>query len=207
MGTIYCGYGYVLYHFFIMDLDYNLSSCNVCFSMFSTSRDAENDVNVWHARLGHIGQQRMNILAKEGLLANIDKVVLSTCEFCLAGKIARKPFGKGTRVEFPLQLVHSNICGPIKLRARHEAFYFITFLDDYTRFGFVYLISHKSEAFNYFNTYRNFVENQLDRKIKTLRTDRGREYLYDQFKELYSEKGRQHQLRIPRTPQQNGVTE
>ena len=49
--------------------------------MFSTLRDYENDVNVWHARLGHIGQQRMNRLAKEGLLANIDNVILSTCEF------------------------------------------------------------------------------------------------------------------------------
>ena len=39
-----------------MDLDYNLSSCNVSFSMFFNLRDSENDVNVWHARLGHIGQ-------------------------------------------------------------------------------------------------------------------------------------------------------
>ena len=64
LGTIYFGSGYVLDCFFVMDLDYNLSSCNVSFSMFSTSRDSENDVNVWQARLGHIGQQRMNRLAK-----------------------------------------------------------------------------------------------------------------------------------------------
>ena len=75
LGTIYYGFGYVLDRFFIMDLDYNLTSFNVCFSMFSTSRDYKNDVNVCHARLGHIGQQRMNRLDKEGLLANIDKVV------------------------------------------------------------------------------------------------------------------------------------
>ena len=154
-----------------MDLDYNLSSCNVSFSMFSTSRDYENDVNVWHARLGHIGQQRMNRLAKEGLLANIDNVILSTCEFCLAGKTVRKPFGKGTRAEFPMQLVHSNICGQMNQRARHGALYFIKFIDDYTRFGFVYLISHKSKALSGFNTYRIFVKNELDRKMKALRID------------------------------------
>ena len=56
LGTIYFGFGYVLDRFFIMDLDYNLSSCNVSFSMFSTSRDSEDNVNVWHDRLGHIGQ-------------------------------------------------------------------------------------------------------------------------------------------------------
>ena len=59
-------------------------------------------MNIWHARLGNIGQQRMDRLEKEGLLGQIEKVNLSTCENCLAGKMARKPFGKGTRVELPL---------------------------------------------------------------------------------------------------------
>ena len=54
------------------------------------------DVDIWHARLGHIGQQRMDILAKERLLGPIEKVNLPTCENCLARKMARKPFGKTT---------------------------------------------------------------------------------------------------------------
>ena len=95
----------------------------------------------------------------------------------------------------------------MNLRARHGAFYFITFIDDYTRFGFGYLISHKFEGLSCFNTYRNFVENQLDRKIKALRTDQGREYLSDQFRNLCNEKAIKHQLSIPRTLQQNGVAE
>ena len=53
----------------------------------------------------------------------------------------------------------------------------------------------------------NLVENQLDKKIKVLRTDRGREYLSNQFKELCNEKGIERQLTIPYTPQQNGVAE
>ena len=100
LGTIYFGSGYVLDNFFIMDLDYNLSSCNVSFSMFSTSRDSKNNVNVWHARLGHIDQQRMNRLAKEGLLANIDKVILSTCEFCLARKLQENHFENELELNF-----------------------------------------------------------------------------------------------------------
>ena len=114
------------------------------FSLFTSSNISNNDVNIWHARLGHIGQQRMDRLAKEGLLGQIEKVNLSTYENCLAGKMARKPFGKGTRAELPLQLIHSDICGPMNVRARHRGVYFITFIDDYTRFGHVYLISHKS---------------------------------------------------------------
>ena len=125
----------------------------------------------------------------------------------MAGKTARKPFGKGTRAEFPLQLIHSDICGPMNVRARHGASYFITFIDDFTRFGYVYLIAHKSEALECFKKFMNLTENQLDKKIKALRTDRGREYLSDQFRELCDEKGISRQLTTPATPQQNGVAE
>ena len=60
------------------------------------------DANIWHVRLGHIGQERMNRLAKDGLLGDISKVNLSIYAHCLAGKATRKPFGKETRAELPL---------------------------------------------------------------------------------------------------------
>ena len=79
------------------------------------------------------------------------------------------------------------------------------FIDDYTRYGHVYLISHKSEALDCFRQYMRLVENQLDKSIKALRTDRGREYLFKQFRELRDEKGITRQLTMPYTLQQNGV--
>jgi hypothetical protein len=107
---------------------------------------------------------------------------LPICEHCLAGKTIRLPFGKAKRGSSPLQFIHSDICGPMNVRARHERNYFITFIDDFTRFGHVYLISHKSEALDCFIRYTNLVENKLSTKIKALRTDRGRGYLSEQFK-------------------------
>jgi hypothetical protein len=68
------------------------------------------------------------------------------------------------------------------VRPRHGGNYFITFIDNLTRFGHVYLISHKSEALDCFIQYTNLVENKLCIKIKALRTNRGREYLFEQFK-------------------------
>ena len=70
---------------------------------------------------------------------------MPTCEYCLAGKTTRKPFRKGTRVEIPLQLIHFDICVPMSVRARHDALRFITFIDDFTRYGHViwFLISEK----------------------------------------------------------------
>ena len=96
---------------------------------------------------------------------------MPTCEYCLADKTARKPFGKGTRAEISLQLIHSKIYGPMSVRARHGALYFITFINDFTCYGHVYPISHKLEILNCFRRYINLVENQLDKKIKTLKTD------------------------------------
>jgi transposase InsO family protein len=89
----------------------------------------------------------------------------------------------------------------MNVSARHGGRYFIIFIDDYTRYGHVYLISHKSEAFACFKKFIIFVENQLDRNVKALRTDSGREYLSDEFKQMCEEKVILRQLTIPYTPQ------
>ena len=165
-----------------------------------------NDVK-WHARLGHIGQDRLKRLVEADLLGSINKIDLSVCEQCLVRKATRLPFGKAKRACFPLELIHSDICGPMNVRARHGAQNFITFIDDFTRFGHVYLISHRSKALDCFKRYSTLVENQLNTKIKCLRTNRGREYLSNLFKAYCDEKGIARQLTIPYTPQQNGVAE
>ena len=99
------------------------------------------------------------------------------CESCLAGKTIRKSFGKGTRAESSLQNIYPDICGPMSVRARHGTSYFITFIDNYSHFGHVYLISQKFEALDCFKKILKWVENQLDKTIKILRTDHGCEYL------------------------------
>lgn len=181
-GTNVFGHGFMI-------LDTIDSSCNSNdYYSFLVENDHDGSIQ-WHARLGHIGQDRMARLARAGLLGPLAKVNLPTCEHCLAGKSTRKPFGKATRAETPLQLIHSDICGPMNVKERHGRSYFLTMIDDYTRFGYTFLISHKSEALDCFRRYLIEVENQLDKSVKALRTDRGREYLSDQFKELCEEKG------------------
>ena len=208
LDNVYYGSGYVLDGFMVLDTtNIVLNDSSSIYVVGNSSSVSNTESILWHARLGHIGQDRLNRLARAGLLGSLAKVELPTCEHCLAGKATRLPFGKAKRAISPLQLIHSDICGPLNVRARHGADYFITFIDDFTRFGHVYLISHKSDALDYFKRYTNLVENQLNVKIKTLRTDRGREYLSDQFKSFCDEKGIARQLTIPYTPQQNGVVE
>ena len=111
-----------------MDHCYNNSP-----SVFVSSFDFDSESIKWHARLGHIGQDRMSRLAKEALLDQLTKVKLPRCESCLAGKATVKPFGKASRASSPLEVIHSHICGPMNVKACHGAFYFLTFIDDYSR--------------------------------------------------------------------------
>ena len=72
----------------------------------------------------------MNRLARKNLLGQFTKIDIPTCEYCLADKTIRKQFGNGTRTETPLQLIYFDICDPMSIRARYEALYFITFIND-----------------------------------------------------------------------------
>ena len=85
--------------FVILDITYSNNNNNIVSYMTTTS---DVDSVVWHARLGHIGQDRMNRLARDSLLGQIAKINLPTCEHCLAGKFTRKPFGKAARASIPL---------------------------------------------------------------------------------------------------------
>ena len=84
--------------------------------------------------------------------------------------------------------------------------YFITFIDDCTRYCYVYLLNSKDEAIDAFKQYKIEVENQLNKKIKMIRSDRGREYEFP-FQEICLENGIIHQMTASYTPQQNGVAE
>ena len=92
-------------------------------------------------------------------------------------------------------------------QSRQEVVMSITFSDDYSRFGYVYLMKRKSETFEKFKELRAEVENQLGKRIKAIRSDRGGEYLLRDFKDYLTENGIISQLTAPGTPQQNGVTE
>ena len=106
-----------------------------------------------------------------------------------------------------LELVNTDVCGPMSTQAKGGYEYFITFTDDYSRYGYVYLMRRKSEAFEKFKEFKAEVENQLCKCIKAIRSDRGGEYLLGDFKDYLTQNWSVSQLTAPSTPQQNGGTE
>ena len=169
-------------------------------------RDNLKSSYLWHCRLGHISDRRMTELHKCGSLGSFDYESFDTCESCLLGKMTRLPFkGKGERANRLLDLIHTDVCGPMSVHAKGGFIYFITFIDDYSRYGYLYLMRYKSEAFEKFKEFRNEVEKQLGRSIKSLRSDRGGEYLSQAFLDYLRDNGILSQWTPPYTPQHNGV--
>ncbi|GJW32254.1 retrotransposon protein, putative, ty1-copia subclass [Tanacetum coccineum] len=105
-----------------------------------------------------------------------------------------------------LGIIHTDVCGPLRHVSRQGASYFITFTDDYSRYGYVYLLKHKYEVFDTFKVFKNGVKNQLGKTIKALRSDRGGEYISQEFKNYLKAYGIIQQLTPLFTPQHNGVS-
>ena len=104
---------------------------------------------LWHCRFGHIGVKRMKKLHVDGLLESLDYESFDVCKPCLLGKMAKTPFFKKMeRASDLLEIIHTDVCGSMSIDARGEYRYFLTFIDDLSRYGYVYLMKHKSETRN-----------------------------------------------------------
>lgn len=131
----------------------------------------------------------------------------SECEICCEGKQSRLPFSTGTQATEILQVVTSDICGPMEQLSIGGARYFLLFIDAFSRMTFIYFLKAKSEALSYFKEFKSMVENYKNKKIKILRTDNGLEYCNRDFENFLKSAGIVHQKTNPYTPEQNGTSE
>lgn len=131
------------------------------------------------------------------------------CEACVQAKQTRKPFKGSYEVQTTakLQLVHSDVCGPMSVASVGGAKYFVSFTDDFTRYCRVYFLKRKSEVFEKFKQYEAEVTTGTGQKIQRLRTDNGGEYTSAEFEAYLRKRGIRHETTTPNTPQQNGVSE
>ena len=164
--------------------------------------------NLWHARLGHVNKRSIHRMVNLNLLPKFDINMHEKCEVCSESKFARQSFKSiQERSNELLSLIHSDLCDFKTIPTRGGKNYFITFIDDCSKYCYVYLLHSKDEALNMFKTYKAEVENQLEKKIKIIRSDRGGEYESIAFADFCALNGIVHQTTAPYTPQQNGVAE
>ena len=168
---------------------------------------------LWHQRLGHVNQSAMNLMIKYPIVRGFSydsSHESSVCEVCVQGKISKIPFpdkDKDNSTSAPLELIHTDVCGRITPASLGGGEYVLTFIDDYSRFCWVYIIRHKSEVFTKFKEFKVMVEKQYNSNIKMLRSDNGGEYCSNEFETFLRDAGIVHQKTVPYTPQQNGVAE
>jgi len=112
-----------------------------------------------------------------------------------------------SRAKGVLDIVHSDACGPMLAASLSGYVYYVSFIDDYSRKTWIYLLKSKNEVFGNFKEFKTLVENLTERKIKTLRSDNGGEFTSKEFKEYGKEIGIKWELSTPYNPHQNGVAE
>ena len=176
MSNLFYGHAPLKSDLFLMNLD---SSDTHIHNIEAKRCKVNNDsaTYLWHYRLGHIGVKRMMKLHADGLLVSLD-----ACEPCLMGKMTKTPFsGTMERATNLLEIIHTDVCGSMSVDARGGYHYFLTFTDDLSRYGYTYLMKHKSETFEKFKEFQSEVENHHYKKIRFLRSDRGGEYLSYEF--------------------------
>ncbi|KAL0393153.1 UNVERIFIED_CONTAM: Retrovirus-related Pol polyprotein from transposon RE2 [Sesamum radiatum] len=176
--------------------------------MGRTAMKAQEDQSwLWHRRLGHFNFQGLKILHQKKMMTDLPQIqaVEGACEACLQGKQHKKPFPSGTswRAKAVLELIHTDVCGPMRTPSHEQNRYFILFIDDYSRMTWVYFMREKSEVFKVFKKFKNLVEKQSGRSIKVLRSDRGKEYNNSEFNKFCEEEGIEHQTTVSTKAVQN----
>lgn len=179
---------------------------------YATLASAMVSSELWHKRLGHLNKHYMDQLLHGELATgitykNTNDVV--DCEPCILGKMQRNacPKSSDTHTQYALELVHSDLCGPIQEESFGGSKYILTFTDDFTRYVTVYFLHKKSQVFSYYKQYVTQMENLTGNKLKKIRTDNGGEYTSNQFFDYCKEMGYSREFSVPHTPEQNGVAE
>jgi histone deacetylase 1/2 len=160
----------------------------------------------WHSRLGHPSIPIVERVVKDNNLPCVsEESSSSVCDSCLKAKSHQLPYPISTSVsQAPLDLIFSDVWGPTPTSiGRHT--YYVSFIDDYSKYTWIYLIKKKSDVFQVFYDFQNLVERKFNRKIISVQSDWGGEY--EKLNSFFQRVGISHHVSCPHVHQQNGSAE
>jgi hypothetical protein len=139
------------------------------------AHDATSSNDLWHTRLGHIHYKALPDL--QNMVCGMPSISLiknEICKGCMLGKNIKKEFSSSdNRDQGILDLVHSDVCGPMSSPSPSGCLYYFIFIDHYSRKCWIYFIKVKSDTFDKFKEYKAFIEKQTRKHIRILRTNNG----------------------------------
>jgi transposase InsO family protein len=160
-------------------------------------------------RLAHINYKALPYICKAVTsLPELKVDQEGICNGCAQGKNIKNPFPKrDNKEEGVLELIHSDVCGPMPSSSISGYVYYVSFIDDYSCKTWIYFLKSKDEVFNKFKEFKALIENLFERKIKKLRSDNGGSYTSKEFVNFCRDIGIKREITTPYNPQQNGVAE
>ena len=191
---------------YIVDLDAIPESTLTCLSVI------EDDPLLWHKRVGHASLSLLDKLRTKELVVGLPNIKFQCdklCDACAKGKHVRKSFKSKKLVSTtkPLELIHMDLCGPMRVQSRSGKLYVLVIVDDYSRYTWTIFLHSKNETFEEFTCFAKKIQKSSGHQLIHLRSDHGTEFENQKFDEFCREHGMDHNFSAPRTPQQNGVVE
>lgn len=173
---------------------------------------ASNDELVlWHKRLGHVNLKNLMKLSKNSLVEGLPKFSKTdfSCDSCSKGKMIKSSFKSINDISTssPLELLHMDLFGPSRTLSLGGKRYVFVIIDDFSRFTWVIFLRHKSDCFTEFAKFCKLIQKQTSKSIIRIRSDHGGEFENESFSEFCDNLGIFHEFSFPRAPSQNGVVE
>ena len=196
--------GYLRNNLFWMDVEV-LSQLNAHHTL-----NPAIDLEIWHQRMGHMSHNALKRYkdSVKGISLDATNHDQSPCPGCELSKHTRSPFPSSSkRSDQILQIVHSNLAGPMQQRSIQGALYIATFIDDYSRNGVVYFLKSKDQTAAAFRKFLTWAKTQMLEHLRALHSDRGGKYISKALKSILDKKGVDHKLMMLGLPQQNGLAE
>ncbi|GJT14463.1 retrovirus-related pol polyprotein from transposon TNT 1-94 [Tanacetum coccineum] len=167
---------------------------------------------LWHRRLSHLNFDYITLLSKKDIVTGLPKLkyvkdqLCSSCEMSKAKRSSFKskavPSSKGR-----LNLLHMDLCGPMRVASINGKKYILVIVDDYSRYTWTLFLRSKDETPEVLKDFLTMIQRNLQAQVISVRTDRGTEFLNKTLHAYFKEEGIEHQTSTPRTPEQNGVVE
>nr|GEW05411.1 hypothetical protein [Tanacetum cinerariifolium] len=167
---------------------------------------------LWHRRLSHLNFDTINLLSKNDIVIGLPKLKFikdHLCSSCELGKAKQKSFH--TKItpssKRQLQLLHMDLCGPMRVASINGKRYVLVIVDDYSRYTWTYFLRSKDETPKVLIDFIRLVQRGLQAQVRIVRTDKGTEFLNQTLHAYFAVEGILHQTFIARTPEQYGVVE
>jgi hypothetical protein len=181
------------------------------------ARTPSESPELWHRRFGHLGYDNLARLQSHSMVTGISTPAdefssagrSSLCEGCVLGKQHRLPFqpSAGAATSRPLELVHTDLCGPLSVPSLGGSRYFATVLDDHSKLSTVLPLKLKSDTAPAIIDALTLLANQAGQPIQRLRCDNGSEYINTTLASYLRSNGILLETSVRYTPEQNGAAE